>query len=364
MEHWISFPGLGIDAFRLDAVAFTIFGREVRWYGIIVTVGILAAFVYTAWRAGKSVAGQSGIAFDDVLDATLLVVPGGIIGARLYFIAFEYFGEHRHFDSFLDAIAFWDGGLAIYGGIIAGALIVLAVTAYKKIRPLRFFDALAPGVMLGQVIGRWGNFTNGEAHGGETNIFCRMGLSPTSTITKYYHPTFLYESLWNLVGFILINIFYKKKKFDGQWLLTYLAWYGFGRGFIELLRTDSLCIPGTAIRISSVLGFVTCAISLVLLILFSVRTPRALSPALPTYGERKKKGASAAAPVKKVVVVPEKAAHHDSETGANPASARTAPASPSPADGAPADPGSHGNSGNAGNPEKPENPGSADISGK
>lgn len=293
MEHWISFPGLGIDAFRLDAVAFTLFGRDVRWYGIIITLGIIAAFSYTAWRAG-----QYGIAFDDMLDTTLIVVPGSVIGARLYFIAFEYFGESRHYDSFLDAIAFWDGGLAIYGGIIAGGLLTLLVMCVKRIRPLRFMDALAPGVMLGQLIGRWGNFTNGEAHGGETSLFCRMGLSYSEEITHFYHPTFLYESLWNLLGFLLINLFYKKKKFDGQWLLAYLGWYGLGRGFIELLRTDSLCIPNTAIRISSLVGFVTFGLSLLLTAILLPLRPACLSLAKPTL-RRKKKAPGRAAGRKK-----------------------------------------------------------------
>jgi phosphatidylglycerol:prolipoprotein diacylglycerol transferase len=138
---------------------------------------------------------------------------------------------------------------------------------------------VAPGVMLGQVIGRWGNFINGEAHGIETaeDFFLRMGLMGAADTTNshrmiFYHPTFLYESLWNLLGFVLINIFYRKKKYDGQILLAYLAWYGFGRMFIEGLRTDSLYIG--VFRVSQVVGFLCFVICGVLLLYFQFRSKR------------------------------------------------------------------------------------------
>ena len=158
------------------------------------------------------------------------------------------------------------GGLAIYGGIIGGILGIIIVTRFKKMNTLKLMDMAGPGVMIAQSLGRWGNFFNGEAFGGIVSeghplYFMRMGLISQNTVSDfgtkemvYVHPTFLYESLWNLTGFILINIFYKKKKFNGQVACMYLAWYGFGRFFIESLRTDSLYLPGTEIRISQLVG--------------------------------------------------------------------------------------------------------------
>ncbi|HOA84620.1 MAG TPA: prolipoprotein diacylglyceryl transferase, partial [Bacillota bacterium] len=198
----------------------------------------------------------------------------GVIGARLFyvltygvsnFVVKTGTGDAARVDvwrTFVSLIATWEGGLAIYGGIIAGTLTILIVCRRKKINVLKAFDAIAPGVMIGQIIGRLGNFINGEAYGYEVPansplyVF-RMGLLPnidSSTVMHYYHPTFLYESLWNTLGFILINIFYKKKKFDGQIALLYFTWYGFGRMFIEGLRTDSLYAG--VFRISQVIGFV------------------------------------------------------------------------------------------------------------
>lgn len=248
----ISFPGLGIDGFKVNKIAFNLFGREVAWYGIILTLGIIAGFFYTLRRAKKD-----GIKEDDIYDLAFFTVITAIIGARLYYVLCEL--ENYH--TFYDVIAIWEGGLAIYGAIIAGAVSVILVCRHKKLNTLAVLDAVSPAVMLGQLIGRWGNFTNAEAHGGVTDIFIRMGIQANGVgETIYYHPTFLYESLWNLVGFILINIFYNKRKFKGQIFLEYMAWYGFGRMLIEGLRTDSLYIPGTEIRTSQLIGFLSFAV--------------------------------------------------------------------------------------------------------
>ncbi len=263
--NYISFPGLGIDEFTLDPVAFTLFGREVRWYGIIITLGIVAAFFYVWYRTAH----QKKVITDDLLDCALLIVPTAIICARLYYVLFDSNGSY---DSFLDVIAIWDGGIAIYGAIIGGAIASFIAFRWKKIRFFKFCDTLAPAVMLGQIMGRWGNFTNGEAFGAETASMFRMGLSHMAgQVQTYVHPTFLYESLWNLTGFVLINIFYKKKRFDGQWLFAYIAWYGLGRGFIETLRQDSLYIGSTDIRVSSLLGFLLFFFAVGMLIFFSLK---------------------------------------------------------------------------------------------
>ena len=263
----VSFPGLGIEDFILNKVALKLGGLEIRWYGVIIALGMVLAFLYAGYRAK-----ELKISTDDVLDLGLFSVIFGVIGARLYYVIME----HEMYDSFYDVIAIWNGGLAIYGGIIGGALTVLAVSAYKsrKNKNISFFkcaDMILPGVMIAQSLGRWGNFFNGEAYGGivaenSPLYFIRMGIFPNNVSTgmAYVHPTFLYESLWNLVGFILINIFWKKRKFNGEVSLWYVTWYGFGRMFIEGLRTDSLYVGN--IRISQLVGFVCFVVGLALIV--------------------------------------------------------------------------------------------------
>lgn len=250
--NYISFPGLGIDEFALNKTAFTVFGRDIVWYGVIITCGILLALLYVCYRAKK----DEGIKVDDVFDYAIYLVFFGVIGARLYYVIMEfdsYKGESFG-QTLMNIIAIWEGGLAIYGGIIAGAIALICVSLYKKIKVTKAFDMIAPAVMLGQLIGRWGNFFNAEAHGGETTLPWRMGIrAPEEATATYYHPTFFYESLWNLIGFILINIFYRKKRYDGQVFVMYITWYGFGRMLIEGLRTDSLYIG--EFRVSQVVAF-------------------------------------------------------------------------------------------------------------
>ena len=270
MQTTVSFPGLGIGEFTISRTAFSLFGREVYWYGVIIMLGIVAAFLHTLWRAK-----HEGVKSDHLYDMALFVVPAGIIGARLYYVLTTL--DSGNYKNFLDVIAIWDGGLAIYGGIIAGAAAVIGVCLFKKLNVLKLMDMIAPGVMIAQAIGRWGNFCNGEAFGvvvpeGHPLYFMRMGLISdfTPPYMKYYHPTFLYESLWNVVGFILITVLYRKKKLNGQNVLMYLTWYGFGRMFIEGLRTDSLYVG--SFRISQVVGgacFVLGAAALVTLFVLS-----------------------------------------------------------------------------------------------
>lgn len=253
----VSFPGIGIGEFQIDPVAIRIpigNGLEIRWYGILIVLGMVLAFSYCAYRAK-----QEGISFDDLLDIAIFTIIFAVIGARAYYVLTSL----DKYDSFWEMLQIWNGGLAIYGGIIAGAITIFVVCKVKKFSRntvIKLFDSVAPAVMIGQIIGRWGNFCNGEAFGaqmyeGEFLYFIRMGLSSWNTgfETIFVHPTFLYESLWNLVGFIIIHFLYKKKKFDGQNALMYLTWYGFGRMFIEGLRTDSLYVG--PFRISQVVGF-------------------------------------------------------------------------------------------------------------
>lgn len=249
--HTVSFPGLGIGEFSVNEVAFTIFGIDIKWYALIITVGIVLAVVYTMFRASKV-----GITSSDILDYAIFTVPIGIIGARLYYVL-TTLGEGRY-NSFLDVINIRNGGLAIYGGIIAGAITVFVVSKVKKI-PFRVLgDCISPGLILAQAIGRWGNFMNVEAYGSVTSAPWRMcspkiarELKNLISTAEYegilngtlgVHPCFFYESLWNIIGVILINIFYKKRKYDGQVMVAVFGWYGLGRMFIEGLRTDSLWI--------------------------------------------------------------------------------------------------------------------------
>lgn len=255
MSTTVSFPGLGIGEFSFDRVAFDLFGKPIYWYGIIIMLGIVAAFIHALIR-GK----QEGVKSDDILDIGIFTVLFGVIGARLYYVLTTL--DTHNYDSFIDVIAVWEGGLAIYGGIFAGCTAIVVTCLYKKINPLKLTDAIGPGVGLAQAIGRWGNFMNGEAYGYEVaeDHFLypfRMGLISEyteGTEMRFYQPTFLYESLWNLLGFVLITLLYRKKKFNGQITLMYFAWYGFGRMFIEGLRTDSLYVG--PFRISQVVGAV------------------------------------------------------------------------------------------------------------
>lgn len=254
MSTTVSFPGLGIGEFSVDRVAFHILGKPVYWYGVIIMLGIVAAFIHVIIRSKRE-----GFTVDDVMDLGIFTVLFGVLGARLYYVVTTL--DSHEYKTFLDVIAIWEGGLAIYGGIIGGCAALVLTAARKKINPLKVMDAVAPGVMLAQAIGRWGNFMNGEAFGYEvaegTALYpFRMGLISDYTHTgnemHFYHPTFLYESVWNVVGFIIISFLYRKKKFNGQIALMYFAWYGFGRMFIEGLRTDSLYVG--PFRISQVVG--------------------------------------------------------------------------------------------------------------
>lgn len=265
MKTTIAFPGLGIEQFELNRAAFTIpigDGITVYWYGIIIALGIVLAFSYFLWRATKF----EHIREDDCYNLALFTVPIAIVGARLLYVI----TNPEKYDSLWSALSIWNGGIAIYGAIIFGALTVVVFSKVKKIMVLRLLDAVSPAVMIGQIMGRWGNFFNGEAYGwseGVEKLPWRMQLEgayrteiidgiKTKVSVDFVHPTFLYESLWNILGFVIINLIYKKKKFNGQAFLMYVTWYGLGRGFIELLRTDSLYIFET-IKLNSVIGFVT-----------------------------------------------------------------------------------------------------------
>ena len=278
--NYISFPGIGIGEMKIDKIAFEVFGRPIAWYGIIITIGIILAVLYVINR-GK----YEGVSQDDIIDYSIFVIPIAIIGARLYYVLTSL----DQYDSLLEMFAIWEGGLAIYGAVIGGALTALVVSKIKKIKILKMFDMLVPAVMIGQIIGRWGNFMNAEAHGGVTDIFIRMGIrTQYMDAPVYVHPTFLYESLWNLVGFLLINAYYKKKKYHGEIFYMYMAWYGIGRFFIEGLRTDSLYVG--PFRISQVIGIASFVVGAFCLLFMYFKKGKNARPILIEEGTLKKKG--------------------------------------------------------------------------
>lgn len=265
MENVIAFPALGFSV-TVNRVAFNLFGKEIYWYGIIIAVGFALALFYCSKRIG-----DFGFTNDLLYDAVLLALPSAIICARIYYVVWEwdYYSQHLS-----DIIAIWNGGIAIYGGVIGALLAVGFYGKYKKISIPGTFDVAALGLLIGQCIGRWGNFINGEAHGTVTHALWGMTVNGEGP----FHPTFLYESVWNLVGFILLHIISKKwYHFRGQIFLSYLIWYGAGRAWIEGLRTDSLYIGATGIRVSQMVAIVSCVVGIVLMVLCCKRKVKTLT---------------------------------------------------------------------------------------
>ena len=251
----ISFPFLGLE---IDPPrGFSIGPVDVRFYGLIIAIGMLLAVWYGCKRCKAF-----GLNSDDMLDGVLWVAPFAFLCARLYYCVFEW---ERYADDPISVLYVWQGGLAIYGGVI-GAIIGAAVfTKIKKIRLTTALDLVLLCFPIGQSIGRWGNFFNREAFGAATDSFLRMGLfNQVTGEWEYYHPTFLYESLWNAAGFVLLHFASKHRKYDGQIGLMYAAWYGLGRAFIEGLRVDSLWWG--PFRVSQVLAAVTCVAAVAVLI--------------------------------------------------------------------------------------------------
>ena len=242
----ISFPSLGLS-FNPDRVAFYIGQKGIYWYGIIIAVGFLLG-VYYAIKRSK----QFGLTQDNIIDMLICAVPLAIICARAYYCLFTW--EHYRDDP-IRLLYIWEGGLAIYGGVIGAVIGLTLYTKVKKVSTGAMLDVGGLGLLIGQSIGRWGNFINREAHGGVTESFLKMGLTDTNGNVTYYHPTFLYESLWNALGLLLLHFYSKKRrKYDGQIFVMYIGWYGLGRLFIEGLRTDSLYVFGTNLRASQLLA--------------------------------------------------------------------------------------------------------------
>ena len=255
MYSEISFPALGIAL--NPPSSFNIGPLNVHFYGAIIAFGLILAVTYACRRSQ-----QFGIKEDDVMDGVLFVTPFAVLCARAYYCIFTW--EHYASDP-IRVFYIWEGGLAIYGGVLGAAIGVAVLCRVKRIKLPTMLDLVSLGFLIGQSIGRWGNFFNREAFGAETDTFLRMGLMNRYTgEVIYYHPTFFYESVWNAVGFLLLHHLSKKRQYDGQIALGYAAWYGLGRAFIEGLRTDSLYWG--PFRVSQLLAAVSCLAALAVLL--------------------------------------------------------------------------------------------------
>lgn len=258
----VSFPGLGLE-FQVNRVAFQIGSMPIYWYGILIALGFILAILYVLKRSK-----DFGVDSDRMLDVIMGGAIGGIIGARLYFVAFKWEDYSKNLALIFDTRS---GGMAIYGGVIFGFLAGYLMCKWRKVKFLPGADLVANAFLLGQGIGRWGNFINIEAFGSNTSLpwgmsspvivdylsaheaeleAIGMNIDPNMPV----HPTFLYESIWCLLGFVLIGLYAKHRRFDGELILFYAVWYGSERMVVEGLRTDSLLIPGTTVRVSQILA--------------------------------------------------------------------------------------------------------------
>ena len=257
----ISFPFLGLEVNPPRSLSLG--PLNIYLYGVAIALGLILAVAYVCRRSKEFV----GLSDDDILDGVLWITPFAIVCARLYYVAFSW---ESYRDNPISILYIWEGGIAIYGSVL-GAIAGMAVYCkIKKVRLTALLDLVLMAFLIGQILGRWGNFFNREAFGAATDSFFRMGLFNTKTNAwEYYHPTFLYESVWNLIGFVLLSTLASRRKYDGQIALGYAAWYGLGRAFIEGLRVDSLYWG--PFRVSQVLAALTCLSAVAILIWQSFR---------------------------------------------------------------------------------------------
>lgn len=264
--HTVEFPKLGLD-FNINPTAFSIGNFTIQWYGVIIAMGFLLAFLYLMFSCRKFNVDQ-----DRLIDAVIVGMIGGIIGARLYYVIF-YPGDQYVKDP-ISILYIWNGGLAIYGGIIGGLLCGAFMAKLRRLKIAAVLDLAALGFLIGQTVGRWGNYVNQEAFGTATDLPWGMMSDRTRLMVDGpVHPCFLYESIWCLIGFGLLHLVATKvRRYDGQVFLLYLLWYGLGRFWIEGLRTDSLIAPVINLRISQLLAAATVLVALALLIVFRNKT--------------------------------------------------------------------------------------------
>ena len=251
----ISFPSFGITVNPPQTVSLG--PLTIHLYGLVIAVGLMLAVLYCCRRCK-----EFGLKEDDILDGVLWITPFAIVCARIYYVAFSW---EAYASDPISVLYIWEGGIAIYGGVLGAVLGIDVFCRIKKLKMATVLDLVLLGFLIGQSIGRWGNFFNREAFGAPTETFFRMGLMNSATGQwEYYHPTFLYESVWNLIGLVLLHFLSKKRRYDGQVALGYAAWYGLGRAFIEGLRMDSLYWG--PFRVSQVLAAVSCTAAVCVLL--------------------------------------------------------------------------------------------------
>lgn len=264
----ISFPKLGISI-KLSPIAFSIGNLDIYWYGIILAIGFTIAYLYV-FKNSK----RFGLDPNKVTDCIIIGTITGIIGARLYYVIF-YPGDFYKINP-INILYINKGGIAIYGGIIGGLVGGLITAKIKKLDVLAGLDITSLGFLIGQAIGRWGNFVNQEAFGVATTW--PWGMMSENTLLQSsspVHPCFLYESLWCLIGFVLLDLFSRKyQKYKGQLFLMYIVWYGVERFFVESLRTDSLILPFLGFRVSQVIALLSVIVGFVWLLINCIRTKR------------------------------------------------------------------------------------------
>lgn len=257
----IAFPGLSLGPFRIYE-SFNILGLDIHLYGVIIAIGIVVAYLFCS-KMGKTY----DIDPENLLDTVLIGLPAAVVGARLYYVIFQW---DSYKDDLLSVFKIWEGGLAIYGGVIGGIIAAYFYCKVKKIKITKMLDTCSFGMLIGQMIGRWGNFVNAEAFGGKTTLPWRMELCD---IGISVHPTFLYESLWNLLLFLMLVFIYRKRqKFSGEMFFAYITGYGLGRFWIEGLRTDSLCIG--PIRVSQILALLCVIAGISCIVYFRKKTKK------------------------------------------------------------------------------------------
>ena len=265
MNNYVGFPGLGIEL-NISNIAFTIGNFNIYWYGIIIACALLIGYLM-AYNSSR----KSNIDPDNITNIILVCAPISVVFARLYYVLFslDYYTMHPE-----KIFAIRDGGIAIYGAVIGAVFSCFAYCKAKKLNTLKIFDICIPSVILGQAIGRWGNFFNKEAFGVETSSLLRMAIYKGGKLIEV-HPTFLYESIWNFFVFFILICTNRSKKFNGQTFVTYITLYGLGRFFIEGLRTDSLYIVN--LRISQIIALISFVIGVLILAAQFIRSKKTSS---------------------------------------------------------------------------------------
>ena len=266
MTYNVTFPHLGLE-FNINPVAFSIGNFHVYWYGIIIAAGFLLALIYASFSCKKM-----NIDINRLFDVVIVGLIAGVIFARLFYVVFG--PGDKYWKNPLEIFQIHDGGLAIYGGIIGAVVFGSLMAKLRKLKVTAVLDIAALGFLIGQCVGRWGNFINQEAFGSATELPWGMHSENTAAVVDgNVHPCFLYESLLCLLGFVLLHFFTRRfRRYDGQTFLLYIVWYGACRFFIEGLRTDSLIIPGTGLRVSQVIAAACVVAGIILLVLFRHRT--------------------------------------------------------------------------------------------